>query len=101
MEQDHLWNLFYVFCHLLFWQAPVQSNGKIRKYDIRFPNTNWETVTVNNTDLDSSFQERKITVFRKIDISDSVTAHFDVIAHNAVGKSPEVSLVIPKISQGT
>ncbi|XP_062334539.1 interleukin-6 receptor subunit beta [Osmerus eperlanus] len=83
----------------VYSKAPVESNGKIRKYDIRFPNKNWETVTVNNTDLDSSFQKRKITVFRKIDISDSVTAHFYVIAHNAVGTSPEASLVIPKISQ--
>nr|QGA72063.1 interleukin-6 receptor beta [Plecoglossus altivelis] len=80
-------------------KAPVESNGKIREYDIRFPNGKWETVTVNNTDLDSSSQERKITVFRKTAISDSVKAHFAVIGRNSVGVSPTASLVIPKISQ--
>lgn len=77
-------------------KAPLESNGKIREYSMRYQNENWETVAINSTDVDSASQERRITAFQSIDLTENVTAYFDVICHNSAGKSPVASLVIPQ-----
>eukprot|EP00063_Salmo_salar_P008605 XP_013983440.1 PREDICTED: interleukin-6 receptor subunit beta-like isoform X2 [Salmo salar] len=78
---------------------PVESNGRIRGYSIKIQDGNWMTVAVNDSDLDSRSQERKIIPLYQIPWSDKRRGLIELKAWNSVGESPQASLGIPKLTQ--
>lgn len=78
----------------------MESNGRIRGYSIKIQDGNWMTVAVNDSDLDSRSQERKIIPLYQIPLSDKRRGSIELKAWNSVGESPRASLGIPKLAHG-
>uniref|UniRef100_A0A8C8FQE7 Fibronectin type-III domain-containing protein n=1 Tax=Oncorhynchus tshawytscha TaxID=74940 RepID=A0A8C8FQE7_ONCTS len=77
---------------------PVESNGRIRGYNIKIQDGAWEVVPVNGSELNSRSQERKMIPLYQIPLSDKRRGSIELKAWNSVGESPRASLGIPKLA---
>ncbi|KAK2818762.1 hypothetical protein Q5P01_024323 [Channa striata] len=80
---------------------PVYANGRILKFDMKiqddkFNNRSWESIQVNESQVDSSSGQRQINALKTITLDDNKVVKIHVTASNSVGTSPEAFLVIPK-----
>lgn len=78
----------------------MESNGRIRGYNIKIQDGAWEVVPVNGSELNSRSQERKIIPLYQIPLSDKRRGSIELKAWNSVGESPRASLGIPKLAHG-
>ncbi|GAA6227209.1 interleukin-6 receptor subunit beta isoform X1 [Lates japonicus] len=81
---------------------PVFTNGRIIRYEIEIQDqkdkvkNEWERIPVNRSEVDSSSNQRKVTVLKEIHLPDKKSIHVSIIAVNSEGKSDAASLIIPE-----
>lgn len=83
----------------------MSANGRIIRVaynittsDDKFKNLSRNSVLVNKSDTDNSFNQREIIDLKEIHLTNEQFVRLDVTASNSVGMSPVASLVIPQKS---
>ncbi|KAM4532009.1 interleukin-6 receptor subunit beta isoform 2-T4 [Fundulus diaphanus] len=89
----------------LICKEPKFSNGRITAYSIKFrytKNEGWEQeiIPVNGSGTQQSFDQRPVTLLKRISLADKPSVRVCVAAINSVGTSPEACLHIPAKPSG-